>query len=104
MDSIISDSPLPESDFIIQGLTSNGKAFRPSDWAERLCGIMSQFHPDKIQGGDSHLQYSPYVLPSMLDGIRSVIVDGGLREFEPLAYHFLLNFAKDNDLRIVNRT
>lgn len=104
MESIISDLMQPESDFIIQGITSNGKTFRPSDWAERLCGIMSQFHPDKIQGGDSHLQYSPYVLPSLLDGIRSVIVDGRLREFEPLAYHFLLNFAKDNDLRIVNRT
>ncbi len=104
MDAPNSESPQPESNFIIQGVTSNGKAFRPSDWAERLCGIMSQFHPDKIQGGDSHLQYSPYVLPSMLNGIRAVNVDARLRELEPLAFHFLLNFAKDNDLRIVNRT
>ncbi|MFW9621480.1 MAG: DUF3579 domain-containing protein, partial [Macromonas sp.] len=28
---------------LIQGVTSNGKTFRPSDWAERLAGVMSQF-------------------------------------------------------------
>ncbi len=104
MDSILTDASQPASGFIIQGITSNGKAFRPSDWAERLCGIMSQFHPEKLRGGDSHLQYSPYVLPTILDGIRSVAIDGRLRELEPLAYHFLLNFAKDNDLKVVNRT
>jgi hypothetical protein len=28
-------------EFIIQGVTLDGKPFRPSDWAERLCGVMS---------------------------------------------------------------
>lgn len=88
-------------DFIIQGVTSNGKAFRPSDWADRLCGIMSRFHPDGGSGYDRHLQFSPYVLPAMLDGVRSVVVDGRLVEIEPLAYEFLRSFAKDNDLRLV---
>lgn len=88
-------------DFIIQGVTSNGKTFRPSDWADRLCGIMSRFHPDGDSGYDRHLQFSPYVLPSMLDGVRSVVVDGRLSELEPLAYDFLRSFAKDNDLRII---
>lgn len=37
----------------------------------------------------------------MLDGIRSVVVDEALREIEPLAYHFVLSFAKDNNLQIV---
>ncbi len=26
---------------VMQGVTLQGKAFRPSDWAERLCGVMS---------------------------------------------------------------
>ncbi|TMG81457.1 MAG: DUF3579 domain-containing protein, partial [Betaproteobacteria bacterium] len=26
------------AELVIQGLTLDGKAFRPSDWAERLCG------------------------------------------------------------------
>ena len=89
-------------DFIIQGVTGSGKPFRPSDWADRLCGIMSRFHPDGETGYERHLQYSPYVLPAMLDNIRCVVVDGRLRALEPLAYHFLLDFAKDNDLRLID--
>ncbi|MGB4346103.1 MAG: DUF3579 domain-containing protein [Burkholderiaceae bacterium] len=102
MASSTSEPILPESDFIIQGVASNGKAFRPSDWADRLCGIMSRFHPDGDSAYGRHLQYSPYVLPAMLEGVRSVVVDGRLRALEPLAYHFLLSFAKDNDLLIVD--
>ncbi len=93
---------LHSTDFIIQGLTNAGKTFRPSDWADRLCGIMSRFHPDGGSGLNRHLQYSPYVLPSMIEGVRCVMVDGRLHALEPLAYHFLLDFAKDNDLRIID--
>ena len=87
-------------EFFIQGVTSNGKQFRPSDWAERLCGAMSCFRPEG--GRNAHLQYSPYVRPILLNGIRSVVVNEELREIEPLAYHFVMNFAKDNDLQVAN--
>lgn len=87
-------------EFFIQGVTSNGKQFRPSDWAERLCGAMSCFRPEG--GRNAHLQYSPYVRPILLNGIRSVVVNEELREIEPLAYHFVMNFAKDNDLQLIN--
>ena len=30
-------------EFVIVGTTLDGKPFRPSDWAERLCGVMSAF-------------------------------------------------------------
>ena len=33
-------------EFVIQGVTLDGKPFRPSDWAERLCGVMSAFGGD----------------------------------------------------------
>lgn len=87
-------------EFFIQGVTSNGKQFRPSDWAERLCGVMSCFRPEG--GRNAHLQYSPYVRPILLNGIRSVVVNEELRDIEPLAYHFVMNFAKDNDLQLIN--
>ena len=29
-------------EIVIHGTTSKGKTFRPSDWAERLCGILPQ--------------------------------------------------------------
>jgi hypothetical protein len=87
---------MPEtvSEFVIQGLTLDGKPFRPSDWAERLCGVMAAF------GGDHRMQYSPFVHPITANGVRCVVVDTRLEEIEPMAYRFLVNFAKDNELRV----
>ena len=34
--------------YIIVGLTSEGKRFRPSDWAERLSGVLSAFCTEKV--------------------------------------------------------
>ena len=48
------------------------------------------------------IQYSPYVRPTVLGGVKSVVVNEELREIEPLAYHFVLDFAKDNGLQIVD--
>ena len=80
-------------EFVIQGVTLDGKPFRPSDWAERLCGVMAAF------GGDNRMQYSPFVHPVIAAGLRCVVVDVRLEEIEPMAYRFLLSFAKDNDLK-----
>lgn len=94
--------PKEAREFFIQGVTSDGKTFRPSDWAERLCGVMACFGEDGSRHQDAHLHYSRYVRPTLLEGIKSVVVSEDLRKIEPLAYHFVLNFAKDNDLRVVN--
>jgi hypothetical protein len=80
-------------EFVIQGVTLDGKPFRPSDWAERLCGVMAAF------GSDQRMQYSPFVHPVSIAGARCVVVDVRLEKIEPMAYRFLLNFAKDNELR-----
>jgi hypothetical protein len=95
------DPKAPAAEFFILGLTTDGKPFRPSDWAERLCGVMACFRPEGSGGPNAHLQYSPYVRPTLLEGVKSVVVNGALREIEPLAYHFVVDFAKDNDLQIV---
>ena len=88
-------------EYFIQGITSDGKTFRPSDWAERLCGVMSHFGNEGA-GPQAHLQYSPYVRPTMINGIRSVVVSEELRKIEPLAFHFVMNFAKDNGLQVID--
>ena len=81
--------------FIIVGVTTGGRTFRPSDWADRLCGVMSAF------GSDNRMMYSPYVRPGCsLKGEKTVLVDARIHDIEPLAYNFLVNFAKDNDLRM----
>ena len=82
------------AEFVIQGMTADGKPFRPSDWAERLCGVMAAF------GGDHRMQYSPYVHPVTASGIRCVVVDQRLEALEPMAYRFLLSFARDNALKV----
>jgi hypothetical protein len=79
-------------EFVIRGVTLGGRSFRPSDWAERLCGVMSAF------GSDGRMQYSPYVYPVSSNGVKCVVVDVRLKEVEPMAYNFLVNFAKDNEL------
>ena len=81
--------------FVIVGVTQAGKKFRPSDWADRLCGIMSAF------GADHRMKYSPYVRPgSNANGDKTVFVDARLYDIEPLAFKFLINFANDNDLQM----
>src|SRR4029453_2906739 len=44
-----------EADLVIWGIPLAGRPFRPSDWAERLAGLVSVF------GNDQRLAYSPYV-------------------------------------------
>ncbi len=81
--------------FVIVGVTQEGKKFRPSDWADRLCGTMSAF------GSDHRMMYSPYVRPGSTEkGEKTVIVDARLYDIEPLAYKFLVHFAADNNLRV----
>ena len=83
----------------IQGITQLGKTFRPSDWADRLCGVMSQFRPGGPQPG-SHLTYSRWCFPMVINGVKSVVVNAELREAEPMAWDFVINFATDNNLQI----
>ncbi|MES2353078.1 MAG: DUF3579 domain-containing protein [Pseudomonadota bacterium] len=83
---------------IIQGVTKTGRAFRPSDWAERLCGVMSVF------GANQQIRYSHHVRPIMMDGVRCVVLEGQLAKLEPRAYRFMLDFAQDNELNVVDPT
>lgn len=87
--------------FIIHGVTQDGHRFRPSDWAERLAGVMAPFRPPGAAG--NHLTYSPYVVPVLLEGERCVVVDERLRMLEPLAWKFVLDFARDNKLKTSER-
>ncbi len=98
-------SPQPFRQFTIQGLTLEGRTFRPSDWAERLAGAMSCFRPG---GGGlgitAYIGYSPYCVPQVLDGVKCVIVNEALQGIEPMAWDFVMNFARDNELRVLETT
>jgi hypothetical protein len=91
-------SSIPKEVFI-QGITRDGRTFRPSDWAERLAGVMSSFRPGGAQPG-SHLSYSPWCVPMVCNGVKCVVVNSELRNHEPMAWDFVMNFAKDNELQV----
>jgi hypothetical protein len=83
--------------FVIFGETLQGSRFRPSDWAERLAGVLAPFGPPgTIQG---RIAYSPYVCPRVINGVKSVVVDDRLRDAAPLAWKFVRDFAQDNQLK-----
>jgi hypothetical protein len=77
--------------FLIEGRTNAGKPFRPSDWAERLAGVLSVFRPG----------YSPYAQPVVVAGLKCVVIDTRIKELEPMAWEFICGFATDNDLPMV---
>jgi hypothetical protein len=88
--------------YYIQGITQDGRSFRPSDWAERLAGAMSSFRPGGSVGGiGAYIGYSPYCVPRLVDGIKCVIVNEALKDIELMAWDFVMNFARDNGLKVV---
>ena len=94
--------PKPREVFI-QGITKDGKAFRPSDWAERLAGAMSSFRPEGSACGiGAYIGYSPYCVPNTINGVKCVIVSEALRDIEPMAWDFVMNFARDNELQLAD--
>ena len=86
-------------ELFIMGVTKDGRPFRPSDWAERLAGVMSSFRPGGPQPG-SHLSYSPWCVPTVANGTKCVIVSRELRDHDVMAWDFVMNFARDNDLQV----
>ena len=98
-------NPATPRQFLIQGLTLDGRTFRPSDWAERLAGAMSCFRPGGAKGGiGSFIGYSPYCVPRLIDNIKGVIVDERLKSLELMAWDFVMNFARDNKLTVIEGT
>ena len=95
-------SPLPH-EVIILGLTLGGQTFRPSDWAERLAGVMSSFRPGGAAPND-RLSYSPWCVPNTLEGIKCVIVHTDMRQDHVMAWDFVMGFAKDNNLQVITAT
>ena len=94
-------APKPR-EFFIQGITLAGKTFRPSDWSERLAGALSSFRPKSGAGGiGAHIGYSPYCVPRVIEGVKCVIVSEALRDLEPMAWDFVMHFARDNELQVV---
>ena len=89
---------------IIFGVTSTGEKFRPSDWIERFCGVMAPYDTTYESSGErvniqKGMGYSDLVFPTTHNGERVVMAFERLNDIEPLAWEFVLNFIKENDLK-----
>ena len=85
--------------YFIQGVTHDGRTFRPSDWAERLAGTMACFRPGGVAASSvRRLGYSPWCVPHSRAGTNGVVVSEAIRDAEPMAWDFVMNFARDNNL------
>lgn len=79
---------------VIEGVTHQGKVFRPSNWAERMSGTMATF-------ANRRIRYSPLLQPSINEeGYKCIVLDPALKESNPKLYHTILGFARNNDLKI----
>ena len=81
---------------LIEGVTTDGRKFRPSDWAERMSGALSTF------GSDHRMHYSPKLRPCSVNGVKCVEVDTSLRETNPDVFGYIMNFAELNDLKVID--
>lgn len=80
---------------IIEGITTDGRKFRPSDWAERMCGALSTY------GRDHRINYSPLLHPTTINGISCISVAPEMRENNPEMFSYLMDFARSNKLTII---
>lgn len=83
-----------DENWVIRGVTEEGKKLRPSDWIERISSTLASF------GNDHRLQYSNAVAPCMIDGEKCLVVARNLNDINPDAYDFIMGFAKSNQLCI----
>jgi hypothetical protein len=94
---------------VIEGVTLDGKVFRPSDWIERLIDTMFSYGEDRrtrtepYSGPDRRRRQVGFLQAQMIDGRKCLVVDMRLRDANPAAYRFLQNFIQNNCLRMMER-
>jgi len=86
-------SDLDFSRLILKGVTPDGGKFRPSDWAERLCGNLCTFR-------NRRMYYSPLLRPAVIEGIKCVIIDIKLTQEHLKIFEDVMHFAEKNQLQV----
>jgi hypothetical protein len=81
-------------EFVIQGISKDGKAFRPSNWWERLSDMLS------TTGKDGRIFYSSYVRPTVIQDVPSVVVRTSLKKADPHAFEMIKQFVTTNHLTV----
>ena len=94
---MINTKPVAKTvEIIIEGITREGKPFRPSDWVDRMCSTFATF------GENRKLRYSPYLRPEMVNGVRCLAVDMQLKNINPEGFEQLMHFVDENQLSVLD--
>ncbi len=84
-------------EIIIRGITADGKKFRPSDWSARLYYAVATYGPNR------QVTFNPLVKIKVKGDLKCVVVDMRLQDEDPMIFDFLIGFARDNDLVMVDQ-
>ncbi len=79
--------------WLIEGTMQNGGTLRPSDWVERVSGVMAKF------GADHRLRYGA-VRPCFLKGKKCLLVQKTLEHDDPAAFEYVSAFVRANGLQM----
>lgn len=96
----------PVAQIVIEGMTEEGAVFRPSDWIERLLDSIAHYGQDRRSGqrrphrGPERRQHEHGFLQARIcDGHKCLVIDLRLRDINPQAFEFLMEFVRNNQLR-----
>ncbi|MEC5408590.1 DUF3579 domain-containing protein [Paraburkholderia sp. MPAMCS5] len=84
--------------FLIRGVTSQRKVFRPGDWAERLSGVIALFVSERCP--DKRGVGARLAMPVVMQDVKCLRIAYELRHLCPDAFDFVMRFASDNDLSV----
>jgi len=82
-----------QQEWVILGMTVDGKAFDVPDWTDRLCGMLAE------QAGDNRLSYSDYLQPVVINGLPAVVMQTGLERADKQAFDSIKRFVAENQLK-----
>lgn len=85
------------SEIIIRGVTADGRKFRPSDWSERLYYAVASYGPNR------QVTFNPLVKIKVNGDLKCVVVDQRLQKADPKIFDFLIGFARDNELVMIDQ-
>ena len=85
----------PVNNWIIIGTQHNDQAFRPSDWAGRICEL------DSVVQHSGIVKYSEDLRPIRYNGHAAVYVDSDLRDNRTKVWEEVMAFASLHQLKVV---
>lgn len=80
--------------YIIEGVTEEGRKFRPSDWIDRIASMGASYGP-------SHrLVFSDMLHPELYEGEKCLMIDMALEQQNPNMFEYVMNFVTSNKLKM----